>query len=251
MLGLGIDTFELWDSLDFEAADCGTVIKADAELFQNQSFVKKLKKIHPAVLIVNNAVSPRLNRLILESGSKLQNDYLESLCKSFKYYSTLQVSKATLDFDLPSVLPDEKLTCELNRILCAIQGFAYEYSITAELLFRLPLPETADFIRLAAFFRQRHMSNMNYAVDVHIHEGAFDLEALTDTLLPIQYDTGTVNFLYDAALGNRVNAANLHRTVEMIQKKGAECDFTLCPAGGVNFQSVRQDVLQWLEPDAQ
>ncbi len=251
MLGLGIDTFELLDSPYNETADCDIVIKADAELFQNQSFIKKIKKISPAVLIVNNAVSPRLNRLILESGSKLQNDYLESLCKSFRHFNTLKVNKVTLDFDLPSVLQDENLTSILNNILCAIQGFAYRYSITAELLFRLPLPETSDFIRQAAFFRQHFMANINYAVDIHIHEGAFDLDELSDTLRPVQYDIGTINFIYDAALGNKVNAANLHKTVEMMQKKGAECDFTLCPSGCVSFQSVRQDVLQWLRLDTQ
>lgn len=245
MIGLSIDSFELWESLNEKELHSNILLAADAEILQNSSSAKKLQKLRPASLSVRNAAAPRLNRLILESNSKLQNDYLASLSRSMQHFQQLGAEKIMLDFDLPSVFFEENLQTALKHILGCIKGIAYEFDIKTELLFRVPLPEIELFTKQAAFFRQKSMLGMNYAVDIHVHEAGFDREDFCNALLPVQYDIGTVNFIYDAALGNKINPLNLKKTVDFVTAKGAECDFVLCPSGNVNFQTVSKDAEQW------
>lgn len=245
MIGLSIDSFELWDSLNEKELHSDILLEADAEILQNSTSMKKLRKLRPASLSIRHGAAPRLNRLILESNSKLQNDYLASLSSSMQHFQQLGAEKIMLDFDLPSVFAEENLQNALKDILVCIKGIAYEFNICTELLFRLPLPETEYFIRQAAFFRQKSMLGMNYAVDIHVHEAGFDREELCNALLPVQYDIGTVNFIYDAALGNKINPLNLKKTVDFLTAKGATCDFLLSPSGNVNFQTVSKDAEQW------
>ena len=245
MNGLAVESFELWESLTLKAAARNTALCVDAEIVRSPDFIKKIRKIQPEAIFIRNAVSPRLNRLILESGRKLQNDYLESLAKSLQIFNRAGADKIMLDFDLPSVFQDKILTEELKHILNSIKGMVYEFDIAVELLFRLPQSESELFLAQAAFFRQKVMQGINYSVDVHVHEAGFDREEMCSSLLPVQYDIGSINFVYDAALGNKINPVSLKKIADFLDAKGANCNFSLCPSGNINYQTVRQDIEQW------
>ena len=245
MNGLTVESFELWESLDAKTLNSNIALGVDAEIVRRTDFNKKISKIQPETIFVRNAVASRLNRLILESGSKLQNDYLESLSKSLQLFSDASIDKIMLDFDLPSVFNDSNLTEELKHILNSIKGMIYEFDITVELMFRLPQPEADLFLAQAAFFRQNIMQGINYAVDIHIHEAGFNREEICTSLLPVQYDISSINFVYDAALGNKINPVSLKKIADFMNAKGVNCSFSLCPSGNINYQTVRQDIEQW------
>ena len=245
MNGLAVESFELWESLDEKTLNSNIVLGVDAEIVRRTDFNKKIRKIQPETIFIRNAVASRLNRIILESGSKLQNDYLESLSKSLQLFYDAGVDKIMLDFDLPSVFNDKNLTEELKHILNSIKGMIYEFDIAVELMFRLPQPEADSFLAQAAFFRQKIMHGINYAVDIHIHEAGFNREEICDALLPVQYDISSINFVYDAALGNKINPVNLKKIADFMNAKGVNCSFSLCPSGNINYQTVRQDIEQW------
>lgn len=251
MNGLAIDTFEAFESLPEVSISGDSALQIDADIIRNPSFSKKYDDISCSTLIVRNPVPPRLNRLILESSFKLQTDYLESLENELDNYQKQDVRKILLDFDLPGVLTDESKSLLLRKILLPIKGMTYSRNIDLELLFRIPFNGMEDFVSHAAFFRQNSMLNLNYALDLHIHEAGFDHEELEDLLLPIRYDTGTVNFIYEAGLGNKINSQNLKKIMEQMREKGSNCTFFLCPSGNINFQSIREDLQQWLDMEDQ
>ena len=94
----------------------------------------------------------------------------------------------------------------------------------------------------SAIFRHRSLLGMNYAIDMHIHENNFDRDEICNMILPIEFDISTVNFIYDAALGNKINPNTLQKTADHLNSKGTECNFFICPSGNVNFQSVKNDI---------
>lgn len=247
MIGISIESCELWETLEIAELPEGIALQIDAEITRSSGFMKKIRNISATVISVRNIVAPRLNRLILESGSKLQNDYLESLGKSFQLLSRLNADKVILDFDLSSVLQDALLTAELKRVLCSIKGMAYEAGTDIELLFRLPMADMESFIFQAAFFRSNSMLGMNYSVDIHIHEAAFDRENICAALHPVQYDIGSMNFVYDAALGNKINPSSLKKTVDFMRDKGVDCCFFLTPSGDLNYHTIRDDAAEWFD----
>lgn len=245
MNGIAVDTFEAFESLT-EISDLKSpALQIDAEIIRNPSFGTKYSKLNQEYLAVRNPVPPRLNRLILESSFKLRMDYLESLDRELEFYHKANVKKILLDFDLPGVLYDEGKRSLLSTIAAAAKGTAAKENIEIELLFRLPFNDMEDFMVQAAFFRQQHMSGLNYAVDLHIHEAGFDIESLDELLLPVRYDIGTLNFVYDAALGNKINPHNLQKIMDLLITKGANCNFFLCPSGNINLQTIVGDLRQW------
>lgn len=244
MYGLAADNSALWDTLP-EKEYIGDCLAVNADFFQNQAFIKKYSKADIAKLFVRHAVSPRLNRLILESETKLQNDYLDSFVRQMRFFHTFGVKKIQMDFDLPSVFKDEELTAALLNILRTIKGITYDYGIETELLFRLPQSTMENFTAEAAFFRQQSLLGMNYALDIHFHEAGFDREEICSSILPVEYDISCINFVYDAALGNKINPNTLSKIINFMKDKGAECDFLLYPSGNINYQVIRQDVEQW------
>ena len=247
MNGITVDTFEAFESLTEILPAYDFVLQTDAEIVSRPSFGMKYAKLSRPGLVVRNPVPPRLNRLILDSTFKLQMDYLESFGREIEKYRRYNVEKILLDFDLPSVLQDDEKCRSLQKILASLKGIVYSEHIEIELLFRLPFNDMESFIAPAAFFRQQSIIGLNYAVDLHIHEAGFDRDELAELLLPLQFDIGTVNFVYDAALGNKINPQNLKKIMTASEEKGINCNFFLAPSGSINFQSIREDLLQWME----
>ena len=209
MFGITFDTWEFFESIPENKSFSNLAFQIDAGIFQHQYWQKKLKKLQFASLSVRNPVNTRLNRLILESPFKLQTDYLESLAKQLDLYNKSAVTKVMFDFDLAGIFGNDFLCEKLLTLLGSIKGIAAENNIKVELLFRLPFAAMADFIISAAKFRQTTLLGMDFAVDMHIHEAGFVRDDIIDLLLPIEYDIKSVNFIYDAALGNKINIQNL------------------------------------------
>ena len=249
MAGLTVDSWELFESIPENNILQNIDLQVDAEIFNNSLFMRKLRKISCNSLSVRNPVSARLNRLILESGFKLQAEYLDSLARQTEIYGIAGVRKVFFDFDIAGVLRDAGLCSNLRKILASVKGIMYEHDIETELLLRLPAADMEETVWLAADFRQKSMSGMNYAVDMHIHESGFDREEICTMLLPVEFDTGTINFLYDAALGNKINPQTISKIMDHIEGKGAKCDFFLCPSGNINFQSVQIDMELFIKTD--
>ena len=249
MAGLTVDSWELFESIPENNILQSIDLQVDTEIFNNYPFMRKMRKISCNSLSVRNPVSARLNRLILESGFKLQTEYLDSLSRQMEIYAMAGVRKVFFDFDIAGVLRDEGLCINLRKILALVKGIMYEHGIEAELLLRLPAADMAETVYLASEFRQKSMCGMNYAVDMHIHESGFDREEICAMLMPVEFDIGTVNFLYDAALGNKINPQTISKIMDYFEEKGAKCDFFLCPSGNINFQSVQTDIEQFLKID--
>lgn len=246
MSGLTVDSWGFFESIPEENILQDIDLQIDAEIFSNPSFIRKAAQMDFTSLSVRNPVSARLNRLILESGFKLQTDYLESLSRQAEMYGNSGIKKVFFDFDLAGVLQEAELSRSLHSLLASIKGILYQYDIEMELLLRLPHPDMENFIAAAAIFRQSSMLNINYAVDMHIHEAGFDRDEICNSLLPIEFDTGSINFLYDAALGNKINAQSLQKIMDLMNGKGAKCDFFLCPSGNINYQFIEHDLEQWI-----
>lgn len=247
MNGITVDTFEAFESLTEITDFGGFALQTEAEIFNSAAFIRKYSTINCRSLIIRNPVPARLNRLILDSSFKLQTDYLESLEKELEKYSKVDVDKILLDFDLPTVIANEEKYPAFTQILSAIKGMTYAKNIGFELLFRLPFNGMEDFAAIAAFFRQQSMTNLNYALDLHIHEAHLDSGELAELLLPVQYDIGTINFVYDAALGNRINLHNLKKITDLMSAKCLHCQYFLCPSGNVNLQSIHEDISEWMK----
>lgn len=246
MNGLAVDTFAAFESLTETSDNRDFALQIDADIINNSSFNAKYSRLSCTSLIVRNPVPARLNRLILDSSFKLQIDYLESLGRELARYKQNGVQKILFDFDLPSVLQNDEKHESLKKILAAIKGICFSENIEMELLFRLPFSTMEEFIAPAAFFRQKSMLGINYALDLHIHEAGFDREEFAELLLPLQFDIRTVNFVYDAALGNKINPQNLKKLMDFMQGKGASCNFFLAPSGNISFQAIHDDFQQWM-----
>ena len=245
MIGLAVDSFEFFESLPDNGLSGDIALQLDAELFQYRNTCLKLKKMRFAALYVKNPVSARLNRLILDSPFKLRMDSLESFESQIKMLNDVGAEKVMLDFDLPALFENAADFAIAEQILGALKGITYSAGMELELLFRLPFSGMEDFAAAAAFFRQNSMLRLNYSADIHIHEAGFDRELLKEVLLPVEFDVKTVNFLYDAALGNKINAQNLKKMINYMKNTGAEHDFFLCPSGNVNYQNIQTDLQQW------
>lgn len=246
MRGITFDSWDFFSGMPEENLFEDTALQVDYEVFNHPHFKQKLKKLHFASLTVRNPVNARLNRLILESPFKLQADYLESMAKQIRSCRIAGVNKIMLDFDLAGTLGNDLLYSNLLKLLGAVKGIAFDNQIDTELLFRLPFPSMENFILLAANFRRTTLLGMNFAVDMHIHEAGFDREQLPGLLLPLEFDIGSINFLYDAALGNKVNTQTLKFITDHLEKKGINCDYFLCPSGNINFQSAAPELIKWL-----
>lgn len=242
MLGIAFDSWNFFDSIPIDTVPEDIIFEADAEIVNNPAF-------NPAKLplfAVRNMIPVRLNRLILESSFKLQMDYLESAGKQAELFREAGIEKVMIDFDLPGILSDCSRQKMLLKILQPLKGIMYDNNIELELLVRLPFSGMDEFISHAALFRQKSMLGINYAIDLHIHEAGFDWDLLEE-IPELKFDISTVNFIYDAALGNKINPQNLKKIIDYMKSEGSKCDFFLCPAGNINFQSVQSDIFQWTE----
>ncbi len=246
MFGITFDTWDFFDSIPHDNLLSDLTFAVDAEFCQNKDFAAKYSRCDCRGLNIRNVLPRNLNRIILESPFKLQTDYLESLAKQTENFTNLGVRKVMFDFDLPSVFKDKDLSMSLQKILAPIKGIMYEAKIETELHFRLPGPDIAEFSKLAAEFRQKSMSGMNYSIDLHIHEAGGAKDSLIDELDPILFDIGTLNFVYDAALGNKLNPQLVKNIIGSLNNYTCRCDYCLCPSGNIDFRYIQTDLQQWL-----